>query len=312
MKKAKDKTLLYRDVETVKKIVQMYKDMKLDFCIKNSSYSTIIETETNQVRFITNNYSNAVFMAAQKIKSDVTKSELGKSIMAGHYSTANYDSANGQPDGTWNKIINIDITSAYATCLLNSKLISKETYLFLQKIPKTERLPAMGMLARNQLIINFEKGVATTHERFTADTAQIFFYVISEINKMMQKVMQMAGDYFLFYWVDGIFLKYDIPVELLDQIEAVFLHKNYAVKYESVKDLEWKREDESVVITMNKNGENKRYAFKDRNYSKNFDTLMQQFIARNPFKLPAADLAGLERSANFAEIDTFLQMEHEI
>ena len=312
MKKAKDKTLLYRDVETVKKIVQMYKDMKLDFCIKNSSYSTIIETETNQVRFITNNYSNAVFMAAQKIKSDVTKSDLGKSIMAGHYATANYDSANGQPDGKWDKIINIDISSAYATCLLNSKLISKETYLFLQKIPKTERLPAMGMLARNQLIINFEKGEPISNERFTADTAQIFFYIISEINKMMQTVMQMAGDHFLFYWVDGIFLKQDIPVKLLDQIENVFLHKNYAVKYESVKDLEWKREEDSVVITMIKNGENKRYAFKDRNYSKNFDALMQQFIARNPFELPATDLAGLERSANFAEIDTWLQMEPEI
>jgi hypothetical protein len=39
---------------------------------------------------------------------------------------------------------------------------------------------------------------------------------------------------------------------------------------------------------------------------------MEQFISRNPFKLPAADLAGLERSANFAEIDTFLQMEHEV
>jgi hypothetical protein len=251
-------------------------------------------------------------MAAQKIKADVLKSELGRSIMAGNYSTANYDSANGQPDGTWNKIINIDITSAYATCLLNSKLITQDTYNFIQKIPKTERLPAMGMLARNQLIINFEKGVATTHERFTADTAQIFFYVISEINKIMEKARKIAGDFYLFHWVDGIFLKYDIPVELLDQIEAVFLHKNYAVKYESVKDLEWKREEESVVITMNKNGENKRYAFKDRNYSKNFDSLMEQFITRNPFKLPAADLAGLERSANFAEIDTFLQMEHEI
>jgi hypothetical protein len=312
MKKAKDKTLLYRDVETIKKIVQMYKDMKLDFCIKNSSYSTIIETETNQVRFITNNYSNAVFMAAQKIKSDVTKSDLGKSIMAGHYSTSNYDSANGQPDGKWDKIINIDITSAYATCLLNSKLISKETYLFLQKIPKTERLPAMGMLARNQLIINFEKGEPVSNERFTADTAQIFFYIISEINKMMQTVMQMAGDHFLFYWVDGVFLKQDIPVKLLDQIENVFLHKNYDVKYESVKDLEWKREEDSVVITMNKNGESKRYAFKDRNYSKNFDALMQQFIARNPFELPTADLASMERSANFAEIDTWLQMEPEI
>jgi hypothetical protein len=97
-------------------------------------------------------------------------------------------------------------------------------------------------------------------------------------------------------------------VRLLSEIEAVFLQRDYAVKYESVKQLEWKREDETVVITMNKNGENKRYAFKDRNYSKNFDALMQQFITRNPFKLSAADLDGLERSGNFAEIDTFLQM----
>lgn len=124
--------------------------------------------------------------------------------------------------------------------------------------------------------------------------------------------MQMAGDYFLFYWVDGIFLKYDIPTPLLDEIEALFLQRDYAVKYESVKNLEWKREDETVIITMNKNGENKRYAFKDRNYSKNFDALMQQFIARNTFKLSAADLDGLERSGNFAEIDTFLQMEQEV
>jgi hypothetical protein len=101
-------------------------------------------------------------------------------------------------------------------------------------------------------------------------------------------------------------------VRLLSEIEAVFLQRDYAVKYESVKNLEWKREDETVVITMNKNGENKRYAFKDRNYSKNFDALMQQFITRNPYKLSAADLDGLERSGNFAEIDTFLEMEHQI
>jgi hypothetical protein len=90
------------------------------------------------------------------------------------------------------------------------------------------------------------------------------------------------------------------------------MQSNYAVKYESVKDLEWKREDETVIITMNKNGESKRYAFKDRNYSKNFDALMDQFIARNPFKLSAAYLAGLERSGNFAEIDTWLDMESKV
>ena len=128
----------------------------------------------------------------------------------------------------------------------------------------------------------------------------------------MEKARQMAGDFYLFHWVDGCFLKYDIPVRQLSEIEALFLNNNYAVKYESVKDLEWKRENETVIITMIKNGENKRYAFKDRNYSKNFDALMQQFITRNPLKLSAADLDGLERSGNFAEIDTFLQMEQEV
>ena len=111
---------------------------------------------------------------------------------------------------------------------------------------------------------------------------------------------------------DLIFMKQEIPLKLLDEIETVFLNKKYDVKYESVKNLEWKREGDSVIITMIKNGENKRYAFKDRNYSKNFDALMEQFKQRNPFELPAADLDGLERSANFAELDTFLQMEHEI
>lgn len=312
MKKAKEKTTMFRDLETVDNVIKLYQSMKMNFCVKNSSYSTVIETDTAQIRFITQVYSNAVFMAAQKIKADVTRSDLGKSIMAGTYCTANYDSANGQPDGKWSHIVNIDISSAYATCLLNSKLISQATYDFLQKIPKTERLPAMGMLARNQVVINFENGEPTTHTRDVAPTAQIFFYVISEINKIMQKAVQMAGDYFLFYWVDGIFLKYDIPVRQLSEIEALFLQRNYAVKYESVKDLEWKREDETVIITMNKNGEPKRYAFKDRNYSKNFATLMDQFIARNPFKLPATDLASLERSGDFEEIDTWLDMEQEI
>lgn len=309
MKKAKEKTILFRDMETVENVIKLYQSMKMNFCVKNSSYSTVLETDTAQIRFITQTYSNAVFMAAQKIKADVNRSDLGKAIMAGTHSTANYDSANGQTDGKWPHIVNIDISSAYATCLLNSKLISQATYDFLQKIPKTERLPAMGMLARNQVIINFENGEPTTHTRDVAPTAQIFFFVIAEINKMMQKVMAMAGDYFLFYWVDGIFLKYDIPVPLLDEIEAVFLQSNYTVKYESVRNLEWKRKDETVIITMNKNGENKRYEFRDRNYSKNFDALMQQFIARNPFKLSAADLDGLERSGNFAEIDTWLNME---
>lgn len=309
MKKAKEKTTLFRDLDTVDNVIKLYQSMKMNFCVKNSSYSTVIETDTAQIRFITQTYSNAVFMAAQKIKTDVNRSDLGKSIMAGTYSTANYDSANGQPDGKWPHIVNIDISSAYATCLLNSKLISQATYDFLQKIPKTERLPAMGMLARNQIVINFENGEPTTHARDVAPTAQIFFFIIAEINKLMQKVMAMAGDYFLFYWVDGIFLKYDIPVALLDEIEAVFLQSNFTVKYESVRNLEWKREDENVIITMNKNGENKRYAFRDRNYSKNFDALMHQFITRNPFKLSAADLDGLERSGNFAEIDTWLNME---
>jgi hypothetical protein len=86
MKKAKEKTTLFRDLDTVDNVIKLYQSMKMNFCVKNSSYSTVIETDNAQIRFVTQTYSNAVFMAAQKIKADVNRSDLGKAIMAGTYS----------------------------------------------------------------------------------------------------------------------------------------------------------------------------------------------------------------------------------
>ena len=79
MKKAKEKTTLFRDLDTVDNVIKLYQSMKMNFCVKNSSYSTVIETDNAQIRFVTQTYSNAVFMAAQKIKSRRKPQRSGQS-----------------------------------------------------------------------------------------------------------------------------------------------------------------------------------------------------------------------------------------
>jgi len=52
-------------------------------------------------------------------------------------------------------IFNIDIKSAYATILKNDGLITQKTFDFINRLPKQERLTAVGMLAGKKNI--FEK-----------------------------------------------------------------------------------------------------------------------------------------------------------
>ena len=49
-----------------------------------------------------------------------------------------------------------------------------------------------------------ERRTYKPHARCGPDCTDLLF-VISEINKLMEKARQMAGDFYLFHWVDGIF-----------------------------------------------------------------------------------------------------------
>ena len=94
---------------------------------------------------------------------------------------------------TAERVLNIDISSAYATCLLNSGLITRETFEYVKRLRKEERLPAVGMLARSACYWEYERGECTGIHVDRAETAEVFFYLIEEINLLMKSIEWELG-----------------------------------------------------------------------------------------------------------------------
>jgi len=87
---------------------------------------------------------------------------------------------------------------------------------------------------------------------------------------------EIAGNDFLFYWVDGIFLKPTISKKKLQQITGIFAEQGYYYKYENVKNFSVVRENDKLFINMIKNGEEKPYTMYDKNLARNFTKVLQQ------------------------------------
>ncbi len=197
------------------------------------------------------------------VTKDVLASERGPLIMQTTWPRSNFQNKENLQPFRAKKILNIDISGAYASCLKVNELITDKTFSYLQKLKKDERLPAVGMLARTFTVFTYECGELTDVEVQRSATAQVFFYLIAEINNVMQAVEYELGKYFYFYWVDGIFFSYDTPGHIVKAVEAILADRGYKFKYESVENFSLKRNRDIYTINMIKNGENKTYKFTD-------------------------------------------------
>ena len=103
-----------------------------------------------------------------------------------------------------------------------------------------------------------------------------FFFVIQQITDLMAWAADIAGDDFLFYWVDGIFLKPTISKKKLQEITGIFAEQGYYYKYENVKNFSVVRENDKLYINMIKNGDEKPYTMYDKNLARNFTKVLQQ------------------------------------
>ena len=300
----KQSITLYRNPEYVKSILEYYKKKKLSFSIKYSTYNTVVETEVNIQRFITHEFDNRVFFAFSMIQGDLKKSPNTEKILAGEWKKTNYDSQNGLPNIKYKSCINLDITSAYPYCLYINGLITEKTFNFLMKLPKNERLPAIGMTAKKNTVIKYDKGQAVEWDYNEYKYAKIFYFVINQITDLMEWAKDIAGTDFLFYWVDGIFLKPKTPKAKIQEIESIFKEQGYYFKYEQVENLSLERKDDMIEINMIKKGEPKQYRFVDRNLAKNFYNILKNLAnAENPLHLHGNTVRDMELSQGISESD---------
>ena len=257
---------LERNSIAIKNLTEFLIENKKSFQVKHGTYTTTIETEHGKRKFQTNTFDNRVFIAARMIRRDVLASEIGREIMDGKHSKINFGHHQNLSPFKAKKVLNLDISSAYASCLHLSGLITQNTYDYLKTVRKEERLPSIGMLARSQCIWTYEYGVCTEVKPTTADTAQIFYYLIEQINLTMEAIAWILGKHYFFYWVDGVFFSADTPKRLITQAERVLNEKGYRFKYEEVTNFSLKKlRNDTYMIDMIKNNEPKKYHFSTTN-----------------------------------------------
>jgi hypothetical protein len=237
------------------------------------------------------------------LKSDILKSEKAQKIMTSVHDTKNYNNKPRMVNFNAEQVLNLDISGAYAAALMVNGLISEKTYLYLQSLKKTERLVSVGMLAKGYTEFTYEEGKCVNVKAHREKTAQIFFYLIQEINYVMTDIQFFLGGDFIFYWVDGVFFKYGTPAKKIREIEMLLSDQGYRYKYEDCRDFKYEVENERHVVTMIKSEEYKRYEFRDNSSRDILQAIYEQSKKTNNRLFNGGTKSFVRRENDFSQSD---------
>ena len=101
------------------------------------------------------------------------------------------------------------------------------------KLKKPDRLKTVGMLATKKAIYEVEEKKLKSATTIRKKTEKVFFSICNEIGELMNSILLKYGSDIVFFWVDGIFCKKEIALEILKEME----NKGYPAKIEEVKNL---------------------------------------------------------------------------
>lgn len=266
-----------RNHAQLEQTIKMLKSSGQRFDVLHSSYSTSIEFEDKKkILYTTFSYRDKVFQASRCIVKDLKENPLADVIRGQEWPKINFDSKNGWEPKKCKAVINIDISKAYASCLLNSGLIKPNTFQFLNSLRKYERLPAVGMIAKRGIVYRYNQGECISFDKVEGEWTQIFFYIIAQVNSVMQDCQRIAGKDYCFHWVDGIFVDHRIDKQKLKDIELCLEDAGYSYKYEKCENFSAYRDGDKVHVSMTKNDEPKNYCFRDPNFMRNYLEMLER------------------------------------
>ncbi len=188
--------------KNVNELINFYKGIGMPFKLRVSNFTIFFESEFECIHYIKFPRGKRFFAAYQKIKSNLNGMPIYINDNYIRYYNTGFIHDNFYAD----KIFQVDINSCYASILQNNGLITKETYQYLNTLPKDERLSSVGMMASKKNIFEFDnKGKIIKHEVQKSLYSDYFFYCVQETFKIMQECKNLLGNDYLFSWVDAIY-----------------------------------------------------------------------------------------------------------
>jgi hypothetical protein len=266
--------VLFRNADQVEQLVKFYNEQKVTFKVKHSQYSTTFDFGKEKIKFVTQTYGVRVFAANRCLVKDIKSSPDTLELLTKYYSTDNYDVRNGLKPKNYGKVINVDIVGAYPNTLINNGLCTQETYKRLMNLPKMERLPAIGMIAKKATVFSYENGECTEWDVEVGEFANIFYFLIYEIDRIMKFCKEIAGEYYIMHWVDGIFLEPHTPRQILENIQEFLKKHKYLYRFENISSFKVVREDDMLNFEITKNKELKTFKFADKRMNENYNEIL--------------------------------------
>lgn len=135
-----------------------------------------------------------------------------------------------------NDIVEIDINWAYWQTAYLMGIISKGIYNQGLSIDKRVRLACLGTLAKRTTTWEYDgKEFKKLKEERSYDTENIWFAICRRVSDVMRECLEIAGDDFVFYWVDGIYVRNNADV--IGRIMQCFAKWGYEGKIKQVDEI---------------------------------------------------------------------------
>jgi hypothetical protein len=239
-------------VEIIFKKAIYYQKQGIPFELRgtNGSYQLVSDQWENEV--FVSKFKNGLkpedLGFVRRVKNFVKKNYISLKFTNQYYTyNIDYVSLRQFPDGIeYNDVWEIDIDEAYWRTALNEGVISQSLYdegsKFKQdpnltpeevQYKKRVRLIALGSLAKQTKVYKFTgKKIELIENERSSDTENVWYNICHKVGEVMKEAEKLAGDDFLFFWVDGIYVK---GKENVERISQYFIENNYQSKIKKIE-----------------------------------------------------------------------------
>lgn len=154
-------------------------------------------------------------------------------------------------------LLEIDINGAYWETAYILGVISKPIYERGKELDKKVRLASLGSLAKKKDVWIYDGKKMKREVIRSYQTENIWFAICKRVSDVMQEAVKLIGSEFVFYWVDGIYIRND--KSLLGSLISLFASYGYETKVKSIHSVVFK--DTSFDVYGVKEGDHREFFY---------------------------------------------------